>query len=242
MLTIAHRGASSVRPENTIAAFREAVREGADYIELDIRFSRDREVVVFHDHLLNRTTNGRGPVEGRTLKELKELDAGSWFSPGYSGEKIPTLCETIQTLRSSSVELYIEIKVDRGEADVQNSLVRKTLRILKREDFLDRVFIASFDGRVISIAREIMPRIRTGLIFRRDAVWGICEETGYKNIDVLCARWNTITAGRVKRARGGGKKVFAWTIDRREDLEKILPLGVDAIASNNPGWLVKTLQ
>jgi len=98
MKVIAHRGASAVRPENTLAAFREAARVGADYIELDLRFSRDREVIVFHDRLLDRTSDGSGPVIARNLSELKELDAGSWFSTDYSNEKIPTLSETIQTL------------------------------------------------------------------------------------------------------------------------------------------------
>jgi len=114
--------------------------------------------------------------------------------------------------------------------------------ILEEENFLNRVFIASFDSGVISIARDILPSIRTGLIFHRDPVWEECEKSNYRNIDVLCSRWNIITADRVKKALAAGRKVFAWTIDRREELEKILPLGVNAVAGNNPGWLLKELR
>ncbi len=85
MITIAHRGASAVAPENTISAFKEAIRIGADMIELDVRLSRDGEVVVFHDQDLSRTTDGNGPVEERSLTELRQIDAGSWFSDEFKG-------------------------------------------------------------------------------------------------------------------------------------------------------------
>ena len=114
---IAHRGASAAAPENTLASFKEAVRVGADMIELDVRLSREGAVMVFHDPDLSRTTDGDGPVEKRRLAELRALDAGSWFSENFKGEGIPILEEVIRTIFSSRIELCIEIKIDPGRED-----------------------------------------------------------------------------------------------------------------------------
>src|SRR5216684_4181789 len=92
---IAHRGASGHSPENTMAAFRRAVELGARFIETDLHLSRDGEIVAIHDPTLDRTTSGRGPVMAHSLDELRQLDAGSWFSPEFAGERIPTLDEIL---------------------------------------------------------------------------------------------------------------------------------------------------
>src|SRR5713101_3305241 len=92
-IIVAHRGASAVAPENTIAAFRGAVDAGADAIELDVQLSKDGELMVFHDVWLQRTSNGRGRVGTFTSAELRRLSAGAWFHPSYEAEKIPTLDE-----------------------------------------------------------------------------------------------------------------------------------------------------
>lgn len=93
-LNVAHRGASAVAPENTMAAFEKAVELGADAIELDLHVSHDGELVIIHDDTLDRTTDGQGPVHTRSLHELKQLDAGRWFSERFAGQRIPTLAES----------------------------------------------------------------------------------------------------------------------------------------------------
>jgi len=241
MITIAHRGASAVAPENTLAAFKEAVRLGADMIELDVRLCSDGTIVVFHDRDLTRTTDGTGPVEDLTLAELKRLDAGSWFSERFKGERIPTLEEAIQAISSSRIELCIEIKIDKGREDLRRQLVAGTIAIIDRTCFRDRVVMASFDRESIRISHASHPDIRTGLIFNKDEVWAECAEESYAGIDFLSARWNIITAERVAAAHREGRKVIAWTIDREEELNHILPLSVDAVASNNPEWLINSM-
>jgi glycerophosphoryl diester phosphodiesterase len=238
MITIAHRGASALAPENTIAAFEEAIRLGADMIELDVRLSSDGAIVVFHDRDLTRTTDGTGPVKDLTLAELKRLDVGSWFSERFRGERIPTLEEAIQAIYSSRLELCIEIKIDKGREELRRQLVAGTIAIIDRTCFRDRTIMASFDRESISISRASHPDIRTGLIFNKDEVWAECAEELYAGIDYLSARWNIITAPRVSAAHQEGRKVIAWTIDREEELNQILPLSVDAVASNNPEWLI----
>jgi len=239
---IAHRGASAVAPENTLSAFQEAVRLNADMIELDVRLSRDGAVMVFHDRDLSRTTDGSGPVEERNLDELKQLDAGSWFSDKFIGEGIPTLEEVIRTILPSRIELCIEIKIDKGREEVRNQLVGATLDIIKRTNFSERAIIASFDRESISLSKAESPGIRTGLIFSQEEVWDDCSEEEYAGIDFLSARWNTVTDPRVAEAHRVGRKIITWTIDREEELNHIFPFSVDAIASNNPGWLIEVLK
>jgi glycerophosphoryl diester phosphodiesterase len=107
---IAHRGASGHAPENTLAAFREAVKLGATFIETDLHLTRDAQFVAFHDANLQRTTNGTGPVRERTKAELRELDAGRWFDRDFVGEKIPTIEEVLKFGRDNDVVLYLELK------------------------------------------------------------------------------------------------------------------------------------
>ena len=109
VMVVAHRGFSGAAPENTLAAFRMAIEAGSDMIELDVHLSKDGKVVVIHDETQERTTNGQGRVADRPLKEIKGLDAGSWFSPPFAGERIPTLQEVL-SLAQGKVPVNIEIK------------------------------------------------------------------------------------------------------------------------------------
>ena len=110
MLLIAHRGASGYAPENTMAAFRKAVAMGLSFIETDLQLSRDARFVAIHDDTVNRTTNGQGAVHDLSLAELRRLDAGSWFSSSFTGERIPTLEEILEFAKRHDVVFYLELK------------------------------------------------------------------------------------------------------------------------------------
>lgn len=241
-ITIAHRGASAVAPENTLSAFEQAVKIGADLIELDVRFSRDKVVVVFHDRFLDRTTNGRGTVEERTLTELKKLDAGSWFSPRWAGVRIPTLKEVIQTIYPSRTGLYIELKIDEGREEIRPELVEEVLAIIEKLSFQQRAFLASFDKTCLQLSKERRPSVRTGLIFRDENIWEESSSTGFENIDILCARWSITNLFWVQQAHQAKRIVFAWTVDQEDKLKPLLECGVDGVASNSPAWLIETLK
>src|SRR3972149_9393656 len=114
VMVIAHRGFSGQAPENTLASFKKARELGSDMIELDVRFSKDGHMVVMHDDTLDRTTNGRGKVADYTLKELKQLDAGSWFAPQFSDERIPNLNEVLE-LAKGKILVNIEIGTPSGK-------------------------------------------------------------------------------------------------------------------------------
>src|SRR4029077_12068525 len=126
---IAHRGASGVAPENTMAAFRKAVEFGAGFIETDLQLSRDVRLVALHDDTLERTTNGRGPVSSRTLEELRGLDAGSWFrnssaeaTTHFAGERIPTIEEILAFGGQHEIGLLLEIKAT-GPSGAEHAIV-----------------------------------------------------------------------------------------------------------------------
>ena len=152
---IAHRGASSYAPENTHAAFDMAINMGVKHIELDVHSSKDGHLVVIHDDTLNRTTNGNGNVTDYTLKELKALDAGSWFDHKYSGERLCTL-EEILVEYKSAVHLHVEIK---GNTP---NLAQKTCDMIRSFKAIEKTIITSFWMPRLVATREYAPEIKTG--------------------------------------------------------------------------------
>ena len=120
---IAHRGYSAIAPENTLAAFQAAVEYQAQGVELDVQLSADRVPIVVHDSTLNRTTNGEGSVHTKTLNQLQSLDAGSWFSSEFIGEKIPTFQTVLDLLKNTKITIYAEVK----ETDFCQAMISEIL-------------------------------------------------------------------------------------------------------------------
>ncbi|KPV63845.1 MAG: cytoplasmic glycerophosphodiester phosphodiesterase [Candidatus Bathyarchaeota archaeon BA2] len=148
VLIIAHRGASAYEPENTLRSVKKALELGADMVEVDVRASRDGHIVVMHDAVVDRTTNGKGYVKDMTLKELKKLDAGL-------EEPIPTLQEVAELVRGKA-QLVVEIKVPEIEG--------KVLRIIKENELDRQTLITSFHHPILKRVKELNPNIRTGAI------------------------------------------------------------------------------
>ncbi|WP_254634523.1 glycerophosphodiester phosphodiesterase family protein [Paenibacillus sp. GbtcB18] len=147
LLIAAHRGWKSAYPENTLLAFKEALRPGVDMLEFDLRLSKDRTVVVIHDETVDRTTNGSGRVGDLTLEELKRLDAGGWFGKEYEGLKIPTLEELCVLLADyPDVLLNVEIKPSPDGIEAADAAVA----ILREYGYLPRCFFTSFDAAIVT--------------------------------------------------------------------------------------------
>src|SRR3990167_3696238 len=149
---IAHRGASCDAHENTLSAFELAIAQGADMIELDVRLSRDQEVMVFHDRSLKRTAGDERLLQQLSLRELKHLDAGGWFDPRFAGEEIPTLAEVLQICQGK-IMLNIEIKKDavfRSEALIE----KKILALLEQYNMSHQVMISSFEPLALKRIKE----------------------------------------------------------------------------------------
>ena len=152
-IRIAHRGASGIAPENTIAAFKKAIEIGVDAVELDLHGTADGEVVVIHDASLDRTTNGHGPINQATLETVKRADAGAWFASEFAGEPVPTLAEALECITEKTVAVL----------EIKDPLIAEAVVVKVREtQTLNLTVIISFHTTVLETVRTLEPRIPTG--------------------------------------------------------------------------------
>ena len=234
---VAHRGGAGLAPENTLAAFRRALAVGADAIELDVRLTRDRHVVVIHDRNLERTTTGHGPVGAHTLKDMKRLDAGSWYGPQFSGEQVPALIEVFEAL-PLHFPVYVEIKA-RGPGAAP--LAMGVINIIRRYGRWESTMVASFNPLAMAFVRATEPRIIRGYIW-----------SGRHPLP-LRARWlspmvqphwlapdrRTLTPELLSRFHSQGKPVAAWDLDVCTDMRRLGEIGLDAAVTDHPESLVR---
>lgn len=233
---VGHRGASGHAPENTLAAFRRAVELGATFIETDLQLSRDAHFVALHDTALDRTTNGRENVHDFTLAELRELDAGSWFSPEFAGERIPTLEEMLAFARETDVVLYLEIKVS-GVWGTEQALVAA----LADAKMLERVVILSFDMATLLAVRKGNPALMTGYLFDwpyADAV----ERAIRVGARQLAPRGDLVTPALIGAARNADLQIVTWTINEPAQMRHLAAAGVHGIMTDYPDRLVAALK
>ncbi len=236
-IKIAHRGSSGSYPENTRLAFEKAIEAGADMIEMDCQLSKDGHVVVFHDERLQRTTGAKGYVKGKTLRQLKKLDAGAWFKKSFKGEKILTL-EEVMEIVAGKVDLNLEIKhVLRGPVGLEI----KILFILSHYDYLERAIFSSFDYRSLGRVRELAPEARIGLLYgagMKDNPFQAAREVRAYSLHV---QKELATPPFLERAGQLGLRTFVWTVNEVREMEKFLSLGVDGIISDFPEkfWKIK---
>ena len=155
---IAHRGASAYAPENTLAAFQLALRQGADGVELDVQLSADGEVVVCHDGSVDRTTDGHGLVAELSLAQLKQLDAGAWFGQAFRGERIPTLAEVFESLPGGIID--VELK----PGALSSALPNKVAALITRFNLSERVIVTSFLPHYLSRIHQLLPKQAIGLL------------------------------------------------------------------------------
>ena len=231
---IAHRGASSYAPENTLAAFDLALQMGVRDIELDVHATCDGHIVVIHDENVDRTTDGAGPVAGHTLSALKALDAGSWFAPRFSAERIPTLDEVCERYKGHA-HIHTEIK---GHAD---DLSKRTVDVIRRHGMAAQVTITSFQRVRLEETRAYAPELPTGWLVAEvtDAVIAQARAMG---LTQLCPRANTVTPALVDRLRGAGFVVRAWGVASEDLMRAAVAAGADGMTVNFPDKLIAYLK
>lgn len=234
---VAHRGASAVAPENTLAAFRRALDEGADAIELDVRLTSDGKIVVIHDPTLRRTTNGRGSVASSTLAELRTLDAGFWFEPRFVGERIPTLEEVLE-LVPSSVGINVELKSGREKRGALE-LADRCGRIIVGAKREPSVLVSSFHYGVIAHLKKRHPSIPAGILLHP------LRQSARSPVRIACAIGaeyivfgsRTLTKRLTRKAHTEGLRVAEYTVNTEVRLKRARRFGVDAIITNLPGMM-----
>lgn len=233
-LLIGHRGYPAKFPENTLASFDGAMQAGCDMIELDVTLTKDRKVMVIHDDTLDRTTTGRGPVSGHTLEEIKALDAGSWFDMRFSEERVPELSEVLKQTAGRCM-LNIEIKKSAFEADYPaDAIEHQVVELIKTSRAMDRVIISSFDQRILQriAAMEAPPAI--AYISDHGADKRVLEMLLGMKAFSWHPRFKVLTREQVEMLHAAGVRVFPWTINTREEAERMLALGVDGLICNEP--------
>lgn len=225
----AHRGASGHAPENTLAAFRLALDMGAEMCELDVQQTVDNRLAVIHDDTLNRTTNGKGNLWENTLAELQHYDAGSWFDPGFAGEKLPAL-EDVIALARGRMKLNIEVKMHGHERQIAPLVIEA----IRRENFADECVVTSFDWKVAEEIKALAPEIKVGYIFGWQE---FSPEVFAGPVDLLSTHYSLVNADFLSRAHTSGKKVHVWTVNYKWLMRRLLKLGVSGIITNYPDRL-----
>jgi glycerophosphoryl diester phosphodiesterase len=244
-LVFAHRGGSTLGPENTMAAFDEGLRLGADGLELDVHLSRDGVVVVHHDRTLERTTNLSGPVAVRTADELARADAAYFFRRADAfpfrgqGVGVPTLLDVLRRYRD--VPVIVELKVNRDE------LARAVVDTVRAADAIERVSVGSFGLRALREVRRIEPRLATSAgrqevrwaLYRSWCGWPISRVAyrGYQVPERLGAT-RVVSPRFVSVAHRAGLEVQVWTVDTESDAARLLGWGVDALITDRPDVIV----
>lgn len=227
---IAHRGYSSAAPENTLAALRAAIEAGAPAVEFDLRTAADGTPVLFHDARLGRTTTGAGPVWRRTVEELRSLDAGSWFSAEFVGERIPTLAEALELLDRRVDRIYPEVK---GYGELAE--VERMLEIVRSAGLLDRTVFISMDWGALDRIAGADPTVGIGYIVDDEERFQEALERasgdGRAILD-LKAKIALDDPTRVAAARDRGVEVAVWTVDAPADAERLVGAGVTRITTN----------
>ena len=230
-VVVAHRGASSIAPENTLAAIKAAAKLGARAVEFDVHRSQDGSIVLIHDHTLARTTNGRGLVRKRTLDALQSLDAGSWFSPEFKAETIPTLEEALAVTPDTMVAC-IEIKT-------REPVVGTIRKILERTNKKESAVIFSFVPSQIRATVDQMPTVPALLLVdislgSRYTAGSLAKSAQSAGTRILGLAHHGVTRELVERLHAAGLTVFVYTVDSAQDVKRMVLAGVDGIISNKP--------
>jgi glycerophosphoryl diester phosphodiesterase len=249
VLNIGHRGASAYAPEHTFAAYDLALDQGADYIEIDLQMTADGVLVALHDKTLNRTADApegvpeqycRGLVSKKTLEQIKMCDAGSWFSPEYAGEQIPTLEEIFQRY-GTSVNYYIETK----NPDAAPGMEEELVRLLGEYGLIERaaenwqVLIQSFSAESLMKIHELEPSLPLIQLY-----WAGTSKSIQRDLDAVSEYAvgigpykQDVDAALVEAAHEHCLAVHPYTVNTVEEMEALIALGVDGMFTNNPDLL-----
>jgi len=222
---IGHRGAAGLEPENTLRSYRRAIEIGVDYVETDVYLTRDKKLVCIHDRTVDRTTNGRGPVEEMTFDEVRALDAGK-------GEQVPTLREILTLIRGKT-KIHIELKGEGTPKPVLTDVMDLAM--------VPEVVITSGNTDRLKLVREICPDVAVEHIYGDpppDAVErALSVGAGRVSVNI-----NHITQEYVDAAHRAGLLVIAWPPNTEEEVRRALGYGVDMICSDYPDLVLKVLN
>ncbi len=243
-MVIAHRGWSGSYPENTLIGLREAIKLGCHMIEFDVTMTRDRRLIILHDNTLSRTTDGAGYVHEWDYRDLRKLDAGSWFHPKYTGAHLPSLDEVLLISRGAGIMVNIEIKKECWEEEFQKDGVEhQVVQAVRRYGVTDRVIVSSFRWAFLERIRSIAPEIKTALLHYKD-VGRLSPKHLKEKYGMVAFNPHSVdlTQKFVNLCHDVDVKVLPFTINSYRDMEKFLDMNVDGMFTNHPNRLFRFLQ
>ena len=247
----AHRGGALLWPGNTIFAFDEALKAGADVLEMDVRATSDGALVVIHNRTVDETTNGSGPVSRYKLKALQELDAGYRFGPDKfphrgKGLEIPTLEEVFKRYKDQDVCMNIEIK------QIMPSIVDQFCELVEKHNMTDRILVASFYASVVRQIKAKLPRVATSAGTLQLFIFyllNLFRLTGRYRLRVRALQfWSKvgpfpiITKSLVAAAHRLKLEIHGWTVNEPAEMRRLIGLNVDAIITDDPIRLIDEIK
>lgn len=231
---IGHRGAAADAPENTLAGFRAAAAAGVEWVEFDVRLTADGRCVLLHDENLKRTTGVKRRIRATNHDDVVELDAGSWFSPDFAGERLPALDMVLEELSRLRVGANIEIKSDSRRAE---PVAQAIAEHLKRAYSLGLpVLVSSFDETMLRALRRLDPDVDLGFSMKRRRLgWRtVTSELGCASVH---CRQTWLRPRDVERFRAAGLQVVAYTVNDPAKAAEMFDWGIHAVISDKPGAL-----
>jgi len=240
---VAHRGFSSIAPENTLAAIREAVKAGANGCEFDVYGCVDGNVVLMHDKTVDRTTNGNGKVTDLTLKQLRKLDAGSWKDKKYRDERVPTLIEALTLLKTTKCQPVIEIKME--------GISQKVVDDVRSLGMVDEVAVIAFSQTVVGEIRKLEPKMTCAWLcgsipleanatsVTQQADW-LHTQAKACNTTILDLNYGLLSPKLVAELKRRGLSVWCWTVNEPVVMKSLHRWGLDSITTDRPDQLHQT--
>lgn len=237
---IGHRGAKAYAPENTLSSIHAAADLGCEWVEVDVKLSKDSEAIIFHDEELERCTGVNGFVKDFTLAELREMDAGSWYGESFLGEKIPTLEELLNTVLERGMGVNLEIKPCPGrEKETAEVMLDVATRIWP--DDLPPPLISSFQNVSLETAMDMMEEWPRGFLMDEHLEnWQ--ELAQYLNAATININGNTVTRNQIEEYMEYQKPILAYTINDQMKAKELVRWGVDAVFSDNPDTIMEILS
>jgi glycerophosphoryl diester phosphodiesterase len=227
-----HRGFSHDIPENTIPAIDKAIEEGADYVEVDVRVTKDGVPVLLHDSSLKRTTGLKKNIYDTTYEVVAELDAGTWMDKSFAGTRIPTLQEALENCKGR-VMLNLDLKYRNEE----EGLTEKVVALIEEYEMVWQCVITSTSLKCLEEVKELNPDIRTGYITYQ-LYSGLIENEA---VDFFSMKSNLITKNVLGTIHDNGKELIVWTVNSKTEIERLRRIGVDNIITDNPAYAKQVL-
>lgn len=228
----AHRGLSSMAPENTLAAMRKAIDLGCEWIEIDVQLSADHIPVVIHDKTVNRCTNGQGRVKELTWHQLRLLDAGVWFGDEFAGEHIPTLQETLDLVTKAGVKLNIELKVYAD--DEIDLLCEKVVQVIEQMEIEpSQILFSCFNSTVLTTMQNYLPDVRRGQLWQSIPADFAAVLQHIDAYSVHCD-YRFLTEQQARQIKQLGYQLFCYTPNFPQLVQAHWQWGVDMMISDVP--------